>query len=221
MARNFYVVLGISPDSDLQQIQSAYRRLAKKYHPDTGHRPAEQFLEVQQAYQTLSDDKKRRLHDQEQDGAAAATPPGINLVSVHPRAPGADQTPFWEEQEGFFSAVDEFFAGWVPGLFRPAGRGLQRKDLYVELILEPGEATAGGLFPLQVPVEHSCAACGGSGVTGHLTCAGCGGGGRTVRYHPIEIAVPRGVANRTRVRLSLDSLGLGGVELNVLVTVTS
>ncbi len=64
MARNFYVVLGVSRDADLSQIREAHRRLVRIHHPDTGTGSAERFTEVQQAYETLSDASSRRLYDE-------------------------------------------------------------------------------------------------------------------------------------------------------------
>ena len=64
--RDYYEVLGVKKDAGKQQIKSAYRKLAKKYHPDTnvGDAKAEQlFKEVTEAYNVLSDEEKRKLYD--------------------------------------------------------------------------------------------------------------------------------------------------------------
>ena len=65
--RDYYEVLGVSRDADAAAIKKAYRKLAKKYHPDTNSgdaRAAEEFKEVTEAYSVLSDEKKRKLYDQ-------------------------------------------------------------------------------------------------------------------------------------------------------------
>ena len=65
--RDYYEVLGISKHADEKEIKRAYRKLAKKYHPDSnpGDAQAEKnFKEVTEAYNILSDDKKRKLYDQ-------------------------------------------------------------------------------------------------------------------------------------------------------------
>lgn len=79
MARDYYEVLGVSKDADEKTIKKAYRRLAKKYHPDVNAEESakQQFAEVQEAYDVLSDEKKRKLYDQfghaglQGEGAAA------------------------------------------------------------------------------------------------------------------------------------------------------
>src|SRR5947209_328723 len=61
---NFYSVLGIPSDADDETIRHAYRTLARRYHPDRGAgSSAEKFREIAQAYETLSDRQRRRLHD--------------------------------------------------------------------------------------------------------------------------------------------------------------
>ncbi|MFO8071038.1 MAG: J domain-containing protein [Polyangia bacterium] len=63
MPRDYYVVLGVSRDADPGQIRKAHRRLVRLYHPDTDGGCTERFCEIQEAYETLSDDEARRRHD--------------------------------------------------------------------------------------------------------------------------------------------------------------
>ena len=64
--KDYYEILGVSKDADADEIKSAYRRLAKKYHPDLNKAPeaAEKFKEINEAYEVLSDDRKRANYDQ-------------------------------------------------------------------------------------------------------------------------------------------------------------
>ena len=83
--RDYYEVLGVDRNADVNAIKKAYRKLAKKYHPDTnaGNPKAEEmFKEVTEAYNVLSDDKKRKLYDQfgrgAFDGGASQGGPGAS-----------------------------------------------------------------------------------------------------------------------------------------------
>ena len=105
-------------------------------------------------------------------------------------------------------------------MFTSGHRASRQKNLYVELILDPEEATRGGLFPLQIPTEQACRQCEGSGYQGELSCQTCHGRGRSVSYHEIEVSVPPGVTRGTEARISLGDIGLNGVDLIVLVTVS-
>lgn len=199
MARNFYVVLGVSRDADLEQIRRAYRQLVHRYHPDKGGAAPERFHEVREAYETLRDETTRRAHDADLDRCVPVT----FVAAPERRVP--------------FSAVDEFFDGWVPGFFHTGRQASRHKDLVVELILSPAEALRGGLYTLEVPVHEVCATCGGTGWSGALACPRCRG--RSVAYPEIELSVPPRVADGTRVRLSLEDVGLRDVFINVLVSV--
>lgn len=222
MSKNFYIALGVSADADLGQIRSAYRKLVKLYHPDMSAEDVERFHEIQRAWETLSDEEARKLHDRDL-GRKKLHPPAEPLkVARRSRAAAVAQNrgpTLQEEIKGLFSTVDEFFHGWVPGFFLTGRQVSRKKNLYVELILEPQEAVAGGLFPLKVPVEQPCRECGGTGYINDLTCPACHAHGRVVEYHQIEVSVPPGVTDGTEARLSLDDIGLGGVDLIVLVSV--
>lgn len=66
MKKDYYEILGISRNATLEEIKKAYRRLARKYHPDFNKEPGaeEKFKEINQAYQVLSDENKRKIYDQ-------------------------------------------------------------------------------------------------------------------------------------------------------------
>ena len=150
MAQNFYIVLGVTRDADLDQIRSAYRQLVRQFHPDVSPTTREKFIEVRQAYETLSDPDSRRIHDRELSPRARSRLPaepvapmrGPRAVPIRRRRPV--QTPF-DEMQQMFGAVDEAFDGWVPGFFNLGRQTPRHKDLYVEMILSPQEAAAGGL----------------------------------------------------------------------------
>jgi len=60
---NYYEILGVTPDSDIAEIKSAYRKLARKFHPDVNPDGVRKFKEVSRAYATLSDEEKRKQYD--------------------------------------------------------------------------------------------------------------------------------------------------------------
>ena len=141
MPKDYYLVLGVSRRANLNKIRKAYRAVAKQYHPDMTHSPesTERFREIKEAYETLGDERKRRRYDEEL--ARQGSPVRITKVpDIIQR-----KTSVFDSADHFFSHVDDFFQGFVPGFFdRGVGRG---KDLYFEAILSPSEAAEGGLFP--------------------------------------------------------------------------
>ena len=101
MARlpDYYEILGVNRMADRNAIRSAYRRLARRYHPDVARdaRNSSQFLRIQEAYQALSDPEKRRQYDREAPGrtdSARSTPRGgfhldVNIFGIHIRVGAA------------------------------------------------------------------------------------------------------------------------------------
>ena len=77
-SKDYYNLLGVQPDATLAQIKTAYRRLAKQYHPDVNNSPdaAERFREITEAYDTLADPDRRRRYDRLHGTMPAARTPG-------------------------------------------------------------------------------------------------------------------------------------------------
>jgi molecular chaperone DnaJ len=204
MSREFYVVLGMSPDADLGEIKSVYRKLIRLYHPDVAPQSPDQAKPTSD--QAASESDKPVVVDRSQ------RPPVVARSE-------AETQQLVEQTEGLFTELDDCLAGWVPGFFRTGRQMPKRKDLYVELLLAPSEASAGGMIPLRVPVERRCPDCSGVHIPGALICQTCQGRGRVLSYHAIEVSVPPGVVEGTRVKLSLRDVGLPESDLNVLVTI--
>lgn len=213
MPRDYYFVLGINKTADLSRIKKAYRTVAKKHHPDVSHAPesAARFREVREAYETLSDDSKRRRYDQE-----------LAKQDSHIRISRAAQTIERRKSvfggiEEFFTHADDFFSGFVPGFF---DRGVGRtKDLYYEVILSTREASRGGLFALTVPVIANCPECGKTGYWDGFFCPVCYGYGKVRSERKFSVSIPPNVSQGTEIRLSLEDIGLKGCCVNIVVLI--
>src|SRR5438477_128135 len=84
MAKDYYAILGVDRKADDKQIKSAYRKLARKYHPDVNpnnKQAEEKFKEISEAHDVLSDSKKRKLYDQFGENWEAASKMGDNFTA--------------------------------------------------------------------------------------------------------------------------------------------
>lgn len=202
MPRDYYVVLGIKRTADPASIKQAYRRIAKRFHPDKSQseETTDRFLEARAAYETLSDAEKRRNYDIAISGRKKARPP-------HPRRPAAGgPSPSGERLEVFF-----------PGALREGNRLNAPDDPRIEVILSPREAARGGRFALSVELTAPCGHCGGYGRSVFFVCPACRGRGRVSFRHPFELIIPPGIPDGTTAAFSMAGAGLAGTRLHVLV----
>ena len=165
--RDYYEVLGVSKDASDADIKSAFRRLAKKYHPDVSKEPdaAEKFKEAQEAYAILSDPEKRSQYDRY--GHAAFDNMG-----------GAGASGF--DFSGFdFSDIfgDIFGSGFGFGNRGNSNRPRKGADSLIRMNLTFEEAVFGCKKTINVNVSEECTECNGRGGHNQKTCNDCHGTG--------------------------------------------
>jgi len=183
-SKDYYLILGVPRDASPAAIKRAYRRLAKKFHPDLGA-TAEQFRELQAAYETLTDAERRRRYDE-------------SLGEERPRD-------LFEPLS--WSFVRSPAAG---DLRRPVRPG----SLSGEILLTAREAAAGGVLPLDVPLYSSCPQCNGTGGF-VFDCYRCGGEGKVERRLPVPVRIPPGVRDGAVFQVSVDDPSVLSILLTV------
>jgi len=214
--KDYYAILGVPKTAAAKDIKSAYRKLARKWHPDANPDNAkaseEKFKDIQEAYEVLGDPEKRSKYDvlgsdwqrAAQDSARQRTTAG------YPGAPGAggfsgvNGANF--EGSGFSDFFDMFFqnigkrpSGPPPGARPRVQRG---EDLETTLDLTLGEAYSGGKKSVALQIEDVCPNCGGSGTVNGRVCPECGGRGRVLQTKRFDVTIPKGVREGQRIRLA-------------------
>jgi molecular chaperone DnaJ len=189
--RDYYEVLGIDRQATDQQIKSAYRKLALKYHPDRNpgnHEAEEHFKEAAEAYAVLADAQKRSLYDRFGHAGVSSAGPG---------AGGFDPTIFADFSDIFSGLGDAFGFGDIFGGRRRRGGPQRGADLRYDLEITFEESATGTETTIQIPREETCETCSGSGAapgTTAETCAQCKGSGQ-LRYQQGFLTVARPCAN--------------------------
>lgn len=178
MAADYYGVLGVTRTASTEEIRSAYRKLALKFHPDRnpGNKEADsRFKEISEAYEILSDDEKRRVHDN-----------GNGIFSGGRGTPGGVPRGF---EEIFGSVADIFGGGSIENFFKTAGvtpgggrrAATNGETLQVRLEVTFKDAILGTKKTIEVMRPELCDVCRGSGAhpgTQPVTCRSCGGRGQ-------------------------------------------
>jgi molecular chaperone DnaJ len=177
MASDFYETLGVSRKASADEIKKAYRKLARKYHPDRNQGDAkaeERFKQVQGAYDALSDPEKRKQYDA--GGAFAGLGGFGGGRGPFAGGPGAGAGGFASDLGDMFSSVFGRGGREGPAADQPA-RG---RDLETEVQLSFEQAVEGTQVSVTVPKLATCKVCGGTGAkpgTSPTTCPRCGGRG--------------------------------------------
>lgn len=178
MARDYYEILGVDRKASLADIKKAYRKLARKYHPDLnpGDKAAEaRFKEIQEAYGVLSDPKKRAQYDQ--FGFVGDIPPGGPFE--HASTSGFEGFDF----SSFGSSPFQDFFENIFGTRTRAARQPQRgEDLHYTMKVGFQDAIEGVRTRIRLTRMVPCSSCGGNGFirsTAQTACPTCGGSGQS------------------------------------------
>ena len=181
----YYDRLGVSKDASQDEIKRAYRKMSKKYHPDINKEPGaeEKYKEVQEAYETLSDDQKRAAYDQYGPDGANAGFGGQGGFGGFDGGAGFG---------GFEDIFSSFFGG---GATRNPNAPRQGDDLQYRVNLSFEEAVFGAEKEVHYNREATCKTCSGSGAkpgTSPVTCGRCHGQG----VINVDTQTPLGVMRR-------------------------
>ncbi len=175
MPGDYYEILSVSRDASKEEIKRAYRRLARKYHPDVNKEAGaeERFKEINRAYEVLSEPETRARYDRfGEAGVAAGAGAGFQDFS---------------DIGGFADIFETIFSGFGGMGSQTAARRrgpVRGDDLRLDLKLEFREAVFGGEKEIRIPHLEACQVCNGTGAkpgTGARNCTTCGGTGQVRR----------------------------------------
>lgn len=185
--KDYYDVLGVKKSASPEEIKSAYRKLARKYHPDVnpGSKEAEEkFKEINSAFQVLSDPQKRTQYDQfghaafQQGGAGGGAGGFEGFRGFGGGGGGADFSSFEDIFSGGFDDIFNVFSGMGRGETRRRRAGA---DLRYDLTITLEEAHGGVAKKIQIPRLERCDECKGTGAKGgsaRIRCSKCHGSGQ-------------------------------------------
>jgi molecular chaperone DnaJ len=229
--KDYYNTLGVKRTASEKEIKSAFRKMARKYHPDLNpnDREAEsKFKELNEAYEVLSDAEKRKKYDQfgsdwERYQQAQGSAGGFDFSRYAQSYGGAGgggstgsqgYTTFtgFGDDDGSFSDFFEMLFGQGVGAGRAqnpyytGGRARTSprigQDYEHAVDVTLEEAFNGTQRILQMEVPEACPTCGGSGIKDNRVCTTCNGAGTVSRTKRIQVKIPPGVHTGSRVRVA-------------------
>ena len=252
---DYYKTLGVEKAANADEIRKAYRKLARKHHPDLnpGDKASEdKFKTVQEAYDVLSDEKKKSMYDQVGFYSENGAPSGGAQGAPNMGFGGFDFSDFTRGAQGYGGArarsanpgessnFQDIFSQWFGGKNEPQAHAAEKgTDLEYGLSIDFWQAIRGTQVKLKINRQEVCATCGGSGAragantvcpecsgsgnvtqmagamrfslqcprcegSGRLTnrCATCAGDGRITTSETVEVRIPAGAQEGSRLRVA-------------------
>lgn len=207
--KDYYKILGVSKTATEKDIKSAYRKLARQYHPDVnpGDSKAEsKFQDINEAYEVLSDSEKRGQYDQfganwqNFQGGRGGPRPGAG-------GPGGQPYDFDFDFSGFDfgggggGGGGNIFEQMFGGGRRRQNRAQKGGNVNADIDITVEEAFSGVSRTLTVTSQQACPVCQGSGVGRGGPCHHCGGSGRRSNDSKIDVKIPAGVTEGSKIRV--------------------
>lgn len=235
MAKNYYTILGILPTATAEDIREAYRKRAKELHPDHYGENSNPFLEMQEAYNTLSHPGHRRHYDRSLqksrfyeatfDPAEIETlrPGGSRVEPLRGQGKPANLGEIYPESSfrTVHPSVEEIFDGLWGNFVPVAPYKLERlQNLCLEIILTPDEARRGGQMEIMLPSQATCPTCHGQGGVSGYQCFRCMGSGTLSGNVPVALEFAPGISDGYQKAISLRHLGIRDVYITVLFRIS-
>ncbi len=208
--KDYYQILGVSRNASEKEIKQAYRRLARKHHPDLnpGDKSAEaKFKEINAAYEVLSSPEKRKKYDQfgEQWEYAEQFAKSGGQERVRWDSGRGGTTFEYGDLSGFGDIFSSLFGdSGIGSRMRRGSRRGQDIESPIEVTLE--EAYHGSTRVIQLQTEEPCTACGGTGRVGNRACTICNGAGGKIIPKRLEVKIPAGVRDGSRIRIAGEGM---------------
>lgn len=223
--KDYYKILGVNRDASETEIKSAYRKLARKYHPDVNKdkEAAQKFKDVNEAYEVLSDPEKRKRYDglgsSWNEGADFTPPPGFENIHIDFGAGdfGSYKTFHNFNDMGGMGGFSDFFETMFADFFNQPTGGVKQTaysrssstsrqkpekqealNITQDMLVDLEDLIDGGTQAVKVSYMEKCSECAGRG----SYCYKCGGTGFATATKTLNVKIPAGVKEGSKIRLA-------------------
>lgn len=217
MKNNYYDILGVTPDSDMCEIKSAYRTLARKYHPDMAQGNINKFKEINEAYETLSNERKRMQYNmlfgfyRTKSKPEDKTETSNNKFTEQPRAnsenktsPKSEPKKEYKQESKKQTKSPKEERNFFEEMFNPKTEKPQPQkgsDLTAEVIITIPEAKNGTSKVINILHTEQCPKCKGRKFINGSYCSECNGTGEKSKQRKLTVKIPANIKNDSKLRV--------------------
>ncbi len=242
--KNYYEILGVNSDASAEELKSAYRKLARTYHPDiAGESGVEKFKEITEAYETLSDETKRKRYDilrgifnynktttdrNTQKEAQKAYRQSKNQEDIIREANKNNQksSDTNSQAQDFSNILNDFIDGFKSqqkNKKTSTNRSVNGDDIVTDVVITMPEALSGVSKTVNILSSYECSNCHGRPFANGMKCPVCDGTGVVSQHKKITVKIPANVKPNSKIRIpSEGNSGMyggknGDLYLNVVI----
>lgn len=242
--KNYYEILGVESTATTEELKSAYRKLARKYHPDiAGEEGVEKFKEITEAYETLSDETKRKRYDilrgifnynksttdkttqREAQKAYKQAQNQEDLIKEANKNYNQKEKQTTSKNQDFSDILNEFLDGFKtqPKQKKESHKANNGDDITTDVVISMLEAMNGVSKTVNVLSTQECTNCHGRKFANGYSCPVCDGLGTVSQHKKITVKIPANVKPNSKIRIpSEGNPGMfggknGDLYLNVVI----
>ena len=211
--KNYYEILGVTPDSSVVEVKAAYRKLVRKYHPDVNPDFVEYFKDIAEAYEVLSDNSKRNKYDtlngffkSEKTKTSSQKAEDEYRTKTNNTKTGENLNNSNSKKEinnkNFTSKFSKIFKDFKKNSSEQEKlKPVNGDDVYTDVSISLSEAVKGASRIINIMHTSQCPLCKGRKFINGTKCSVCNGKGEVSDYKKINVKIPKNIKDGSKLRL--------------------
>ncbi len=198
---NYYEILEVTPDSSSAEIKAAYRRLARKFHPDVNPQGVKIFKDISKAYATLSDEKKRAQYDILNGFFKSSPEETAKTQNNEDTSQNPQPNVRKKKEKNITEIINDIFENSRKNSPKDEPKPIDGNDINTDVTISLKEAVHGATRTVNIVHTVRCPRCNGRKFINGAKCPVCSGSGEYSQHKRINVKIPKNVKNGAKLRI--------------------